>query len=259
MGHYKSNVRDLEFNLFEVFNRQEVLGQGIYADVDVDAAKDILHEVSRLAEHELADSLLDSDRNPPVYDPVSQTVTMPDSFKTSFKAYVDGEWGNLDVPAELGGMVVPASLRWSVAEMVCGANPAIHMFTASYSFASLLWHLGTDDQKKLAKHIVDRAWHTTMVLTEPDAGSDVGAGRTKAVQQPDGTWHITGVSASSPRPSPTWSTTSSTSCSPGPRAPVPAPRGSACSWCRSSSRIRRPVNPVSATACSSRASNTRWA
>ncbi|WP_343988132.1 acyl-CoA dehydrogenase family protein, partial [Terrabacter terrae] len=193
MGHYKSNVRDLEFNLFEVFNRQEVLGQGIYADVDVDAAKDILREVSRLAENELADSLLDSDRNPPVYDPVSQTVTMPESFKRSFKAYVDGDWGNLDVPAELGGMVVPASLRWSVAEMVCGANPAVHMFTASYSFANLLWHLGNDDQKKLAKHIVDKAWHTTMVLTEPDAGSDVGAGRTRAVQQPDGTWHITGV------------------------------------------------------------------
>src|SRR4051794_38875836 len=193
MGHYKSNVRDLEFNLFEVFNRQDVLGQGIYADVDVDAAKDILREVSRLAEHELADSLLDSDRNPPVYDPVSQSVTMPDSFKRSFKAYVDGDWGNLDVPAELGGMVVPASLRWAVAEMVCGANPAVHMFTASYSFANLLWHYGTDDQKKLAKHIVDQAWHTTMVLTEPDAGSDVGAGRTKAVQQPDGTWHITGV------------------------------------------------------------------
>ena len=193
MGHYKSNVRDLEFNLFEVFGRDEILGRGIYTDLDVDAAKDILHEVSRLAENELADSLLDSDRNPPVYDPATTTVTMPESFRRSFRAYVDGEWGNLDVPAELGGMVVPASLRWSVAEMVCGANPAIHMFTASYSFANLLWHLGTPDQKKLAKHIVDNAWHTTMVLTEPDAGSDVGAGRSKAVRQPDGTWHITGV------------------------------------------------------------------
>src|SRR4051794_27146762 len=193
MGHYKSNVRDLEFNLFEVLGRQDVLGRGIYADVDVDPARHTLGEVSRPAENERADSLLDSARNPPVYDPASQSVTMPDSFKRSFKAYVDGDWGNLDVPAELGGMVVPASLRWSVAEMVCGANPAIHMFTASYSFANLLWHMGTEDQKKLAKHIVDKAWHTTMVLTEPDAGSDVGAGRTKAVQQPDGTWHITGV------------------------------------------------------------------
>ena len=54
MGHYKANVRDLEFNLFEVFGRQEILGKGIYADVDVEAAKDILGEVARLAENELA-------------------------------------------------------------------------------------------------------------------------------------------------------------------------------------------------------------
>jgi alkylation response protein AidB-like acyl-CoA dehydrogenase len=193
MGHYKSNVRDIEFNLFEVFGRQDVLGQGLYEDVDTEAAKDIIREVARLAENELAESLLDSDRNPPVYDPATYSVTMPESFKKSFRAYVDGGWGNLDAPKELGGMVVPPSVRWSVAELVCGSNPAVHMFSASYSFANLLWHLGTDDQKKLAKLIVDNAWHTTMVLTEPDAGSDVGAGRTKAVQQPDGTWHITGV------------------------------------------------------------------
>src|SRR4051812_49589984 len=104
MGHYKSNVRDLEFNLFEVLGRQDVLGTGIYADVDVDAAKDILREGSRLAENELADRLLDSDRNPPVYDPTSQSVTMPESFKKSFKAYVDGDWGNLGVSAALVGL-----------------------------------------------------------------------------------------------------------------------------------------------------------
>ncbi len=193
MGHYKANVRDLEFNLFEVFGRQEILGKGIYADVDVEAAKDILGEVARLAENELAASLVDSDRNPPVYDPATCSVTIPESFKKSYQAYLDGEWGRLDTPVELGGMAVPPSLRWSIAEMVCGANPAIHMYGATFSFAKLLWFLGTPEQKKLAKLIIDNAWHTTMVLTEPDAGSDVGAGRTKAVQQPDGTWHITGV------------------------------------------------------------------
>jgi hypothetical protein len=193
MGHYKSNVRDIEFNLFEVLGRGDVLGQGIYEEVDAEAAKDIIREVARLSENELAESLLDSDRNPPVYDPATYSVTIPESFKKSYKAYIDGGWGNLDTPKELGGMVVPPSLRWAVAEMVCGANPAVHMFSASYSFAKLLWHMGTEDQKKLAKHIVDQGWHTTMVLTEPDAGSDVGAGRAKAVQQPDGAWHITGV------------------------------------------------------------------
>ena len=193
MGHYKANVRDLEFNLFEVFGRQEILGKGIYADVDVEAAKDILGEVARLAENELAASLVDSDRNPPVYDPATCSVTIPESFKKSYRAYLDGEWGRLDTPVELGGMAVPPSLRWAIAEMICGANPAVHMYGATFSFAKLLWFLGTPEQKKLAKLIIDNAWHTTMVLTEPDAGSDVGAGRTKAVQQPDGTWHITGV------------------------------------------------------------------
>ncbi|MFZ1286585.1 MAG: acyl-CoA dehydrogenase [Candidatus Phosphoribacter sp.] len=193
MGHYKANVRDLEFNLFEVFGRQDVLGHGPYADLDVEAAKDILGEVARLAENELAASFVDSDRNPPVYDPSTYSVTMPESFKRSYKAYLDGEWGRLDTPVELGGMAVPPSLRWAVAEMVCGANPAIHMYGATFAFAKVLWHLGTDEQKKLAAHTVKGAWHTTMVLTEPDAGSDVGAGRAKAVQQADGTWHITGV------------------------------------------------------------------
>jgi alkylation response protein AidB-like acyl-CoA dehydrogenase len=193
MGHYKNNLRDLEFNLFEVFNRQEILGSSPYSEVDEDTAREILHEVGRLAENELAASLMDSDRNPPVFDPATSSVTMPASFTKSYKAYVDAGWWRLDVPAELDGTVIPPSLRWAVAELVLGANPAVHLYSAGFAFSKILYNLGTDDQKKMAHHIVDKKWGATMVLTEPDAGSDVGAGRTKAVQQPDGTWHITGV------------------------------------------------------------------
>jgi len=193
MGHYKSNVRDLEFNLFEVFDRQEILGNGPYSDVDQDTAREILHEVGRLAENELAESLLDSDRNPPVFDPATNSVAMPAAFTKSYKAYLDAGWWRLDVPAELGGTVIPPSLRWAVAELILGSNPAVHMYSAGFAFSKVLYGLGNDDQKKMAHHIVDNQWGATMVLTEPDAGSDVGAGRTKAVQQPDGTWHITGV------------------------------------------------------------------
>jgi len=193
MGHYKSNVRDLEFNLFEVFKRQEILGSAPYPEVDADTAREILHEVGRLAENELAASLLDSDRNPPVFDPATGSVKLPTSFIASYQAYLDAEWWRLDVPAELGGTVIPPSLRWAVAELVLGSNPAVHMYSAGFAFAKVVYKLGTDDQKKMAHHMVDKKWGSTMVLTEPDAGSDVGAGRTKAVQQPDGTWHITGV------------------------------------------------------------------
>jgi alkylation response protein AidB-like acyl-CoA dehydrogenase len=193
MGHYKSNVRDLEFNLFEVFDRQAILGSGPYSEVDQDTAREILHEVGRLAENELAASLLDSDRNPPVFDPATNSVAMPAAFTKSYRAYLDAGWWRLDVPAELGGTVIPPSLRWAVAELVLGSNPAVHMYSAGFAFSKILYGLGNDDQKKMAHHIVDNQWGATMVLTEPDAGSDVGAGRTKAVQQPDGTWHITGV------------------------------------------------------------------
>lgn len=193
MGHYKSNLRDIEFNLFEVLGRGDVLGSGPYEDVDSDTAREMLKEVARLAENELAESFLDADRNPPVYDPQTQAVTMPESFVKSFKAYQDSGFWSIDLNAELGGTVVPPSLRWAVNELLLGSNPAVAMFAASYSFAKMLHVLGTPEQKKLARWIAEKGWHCTMVLTEPDAGSDVGAGRTKAVQNDDGTWTLTGV------------------------------------------------------------------
>jgi alkylation response protein AidB-like acyl-CoA dehydrogenase len=118
---------------------------------------------------------------------------MPESFKKSFKAYMDAEWWRLDLPEELGGTVCPASLRWAVAELVLGSNPAVHMYSSGMAFAHVIYRLGTEDQRKIAQRMVDGQWGASMVLTEPDAGSDVGAGRTKAVQQDDGSWHIEGV------------------------------------------------------------------
>ncbi|GAA2150966.1 acyl-CoA dehydrogenase [Actinomadura napierensis] len=193
MGHYKSNLRDLEFNLFEVFKRQDLLGSGPYADLDEDTVRSILDEVNRLAEGPLADSFEDADRNPPKFDPATGDVAMPESFKKSFKAWMDAEWYRLDLAPEFGGSGAPRSLTWAVAEQVLGANPAVYMFASGPGFAQILWHIGTEEQKKFAELALERQWGATMVLTEPDAGSDVGAGRTKAVQQADGTWHIEGV------------------------------------------------------------------
>ncbi|MFF0869292.1 acyl-CoA dehydrogenase [Nonomuraea sp. NPDC003560] len=193
MGHYKSNVRDLEFNLFEVFGRREILGTGPFGEVDEDVARSILDEVNRLATGVLADSFEEGDRTPPVFDPATSTVTVPDGVKKSFKALVDGGWAHLDLPAELGGPGIPRSLAWATAEMVLGSNPALYMYAAGPNFAYTLWKLGTPEQKRFAELAIEKNWGATMVLTEPDAGSDVGAGRARAVQQPDGTWHIEGV------------------------------------------------------------------
>jgi alkylation response protein AidB-like acyl-CoA dehydrogenase len=193
MTHYKSNLRDLEFNLFEVFGADRSFGQEPYADLDVDTARDILAEVNRLAREDLAASYVDSDRNPPRFDPVAHTADLPESFKKSYKAFMDAEFWRLDLPTSLGGTPAPRALWWSIAEMVLGANAPIWMYSSGPSFAHIMQVEGNERQKRWAQLFVDKQWGSTMVLTEPDAGSDVGAGRTRAVQQPDGTWHIEGV------------------------------------------------------------------
>ena len=83
MSHYKSNLRDIEFNLFEVLNRDEVLGAGPFEEIDGETARSILSEVDRLAREDLAASYEDSDRNPPVFDPATSTAPVPASFKRS--------------------------------------------------------------------------------------------------------------------------------------------------------------------------------
>ncbi|MFD9813269.1 acyl-CoA dehydrogenase [Streptomyces sp. NPDC059080] len=193
MGHYKSNLRDIEFNLFEVLGRDSVYGTGPFAEMDVDTAKSVLSEIARLSENELADSFTDADRNPPVFDPETNTAPVPDTFKKSYQAYMDAEWWRLGIPEEIGGTTAPRSLLWAFAETILGANPAVWMYASGPAFAGVLHDEGTEEQHRIAQLMVDKQWGSTMVLTEPDAGSDVGAGRTKAVQQEDGTWHIEGV------------------------------------------------------------------
>ncbi|MGW7284891.1 acyl-CoA dehydrogenase [Streptomyces sp. NPDC054847] len=193
MGHYKSNLRDIEFNLFEVLGRDKLYGTGPFAEMDVDTAKSILEEIARLAENELAESFADADRNPPVFDPATNTAPVPESFKKSYKAFMDSEYWRLGLPEEIGGTTSPRSLIWSYAELLLGSNPAVWMYSSGPAFAGVLFDEGNEAQKKIAEIAVEKRWGSTMVLTEPDAGSDVGAGRTKAIQQEDGSWHIEGV------------------------------------------------------------------
>ncbi|MGX9670092.1 acyl-CoA dehydrogenase [Mycobacterium sp. HM-7] len=193
MGHYKSNVRDQVFNLFEVFGVDKAMGEGKFADLDADTAGEMLNEIARLAEGPIADSFADGDRNPPVFDPATHTVTLPEPFKKSMRALLDGGWDKVGLKEELGGMPMPRALQWALIEHVLGANPAAYMYAMGSGMCEIFYNNGTDEQKKWAVLAAERGWGATMVLTEPDAGSDVGAGRTKATQQADGTWHIDGV------------------------------------------------------------------
>jgi len=193
MGHYKSNVRDLEFNLFEVFNVQERLGKGVLAESDEETARGVLAELNRLATGPLAESFAEADRNPPTYDPKTFSAKLPESFKKAYHLMWDGEWWRVGLTDDLGGLGLPPTVQWAAAELMLGANPPLFMYMAGPNMAQVLFRNGTDEQKRWAELMIERGWGATMVLTEPDAGSDVGAGRTKAIKQEDGSWHIDGV------------------------------------------------------------------
>ncbi|WP_372728027.1 acyl-CoA dehydrogenase [Nocardioides sp.] len=193
MSHYKSNLRDIEFNLFELLGRDDVLGTGPFAEVDSETARSILSEVDRLAREDLGESYEDSDRNPPVFDPETSTAPIPESFKKSYQTWMDAEWWRLQVMEEIGGQPAPSSLVWAMGELVLGSNAPIWMYAAGPAFANVVYKNGNDRDKQIAQIMVDRQWGCTMVLTEPDAGSDVGAGRAKATLNDDGSWNIEGV------------------------------------------------------------------
>ena len=191
MGHYKSNLRDIEFNLFEVNEIQRYLGSAPWGDVDEDTARDILVEMERLAREDYAASYEDQDRIP--LELVDGEVRLPDSVKASVRAFKEGGWDRLGLPEEMDGTPVPPSLMWASSEMLLAANTTVQFYAGGNLFARVLFEEGTVEQKEMAKLWVAKSWAGTMVLTEPDAGSDVGAGTARAIDQGDGTWHIEGV------------------------------------------------------------------
>ena len=147
MSHYKANLRDIEFNLFEVFGAEQRLGSGPYAEVDANTAREVLREVRTLCEGPIAESFVDADRNPPKYDPATMSVAMPESFKKSYATLMEAGFWRFDLPEHLGGSGAPPSIRWSMAEMYLGANPALYMYMSGPGFAAIVDALGTEEQK----------------------------------------------------------------------------------------------------------------
>ncbi|QRY52634.1 acyl-CoA dehydrogenase [Mycolicibacterium septicum] len=194
MAHYIANVRDIEFNLFQVLGLGPVLDSGAFGDLDAETAQTMLDEVARFAEGVVAESFADGDRNPPEFDPATHEITVPGPLAKTVQAVKDAEWWRIGLAENAGGTPAPASLVWAIQEMIMCANPsAMFFYGLGPAMAHTLAEVGTEQQQHWARMSMDKGWAGTMVLTEPDAGSDVGAGRTKAIAQPDGTWHIDGV------------------------------------------------------------------
>jgi alkylation response protein AidB-like acyl-CoA dehydrogenase len=191
-SHYKANLRDIEFNLFEVHRIQDYLDHEVWgSDLDRDTVGDILVEIERLAREEFGAVYAETDRTP--LELRDGSIELPAGVKKAIGAYLGGGWSRLGLSEEMGGMPVPPTVHWATQEMLLAANTAVTFYAGGALFARVLFEEGTEPQKELARLWVERDWAGTMILTEPDAGSDVGAGTTRAVDQGDGTWHLEGV------------------------------------------------------------------
>ena len=191
MSHYKSNLRDIEFNLFEVNRIQDHLDSPEWPGLDQSTVTDLLAEIEHLATEDYAASYVDQDRIP--LELVDGEITLPESVKSSIAAFHSGGWGSFGLPKEMGGMPAPPSVVWAAQEMLLAANTTVAFYAGAGLFARVLFHEGTEEQQGFARMWMEKQWAGSMVVSEPDAGSDVGAGTTKALDQGDGTWHLEGV------------------------------------------------------------------
>ncbi|WP_216692746.1 acyl-CoA dehydrogenase [Dietzia psychralcaliphila] len=192
MSHYRSNPRDLEFVLFEVFGLDEILERDD-TELDGETVRTMLREAAALAEGPVAASFSVADRNPPTFDPETHEVTLPPEYVASVRAWQEAGWGLVGVDPAVGGVAAPRMVTWAITEFLLGANPSIFMYLSGPLFAEIMHTIGNEQQQKWAARVIDRNHGSSMMLTEAEVGSDVGAVRAKAIEQPDGTWHIEGA------------------------------------------------------------------
>jgi alkylation response protein AidB-like acyl-CoA dehydrogenase len=171
----------------------DVLATGEFGGLTSDGVRALLADGAAIAEGPLARAYSDGDRHAPSFDAGAHTVTLPESFKESVLTWQRGGFLRIGLPEGIGGTPAPATVRWSINEFLVGGQPAAFFYLDGPPMMDVLYSEGNAQQRHWAALAVERHWGATMVLTEPDAGSDVGAGRTKATEQPDGTWHLDGV------------------------------------------------------------------
>ncbi|WP_224249287.1 acyl-CoA dehydrogenase [Hyalangium gracile] len=192
-NHYKPNLRDLQFNLFEFLDIGNTsLGKGPFGDIDETAARQTLETLQQVCVNEVAPSFAESEHTPPVLE--NGNVTLPPLLKRAIAAYYDSGMPQLELPPHMGGLGAPPSLCWAAFEMLVGASAPVAFYTLGTLVSRVIDRLGTEAQKRrFLPHINEKRWIGTMVLTEPDAGSDVGAARAKARNVGGEVWEIEGV------------------------------------------------------------------
>jgi len=194
VDHYKPNLRDIFFQLFEVLGIQSsVLGKPPYATMDEDTARASLEGFLEVMQKTWSPTFASGDREGAKFDGKGN-VTLPKGFVAALDAVYDGGWNKLDLPESMGGYGAPPTVQWAAFELMAGANASLCFYMLGNSMARVVDALATPEQKTriLVPWLANR-WGATMVLTEPNAGSDVGAGTTKATHVEGDEYLLEGV------------------------------------------------------------------
>ncbi|MBF5045540.1 acyl-CoA dehydrogenase [Aggregicoccus sp. 17bor-14] len=193
VNHYKSDLRELSFVLLEQFGFGQVAGSAPYEAWGPDEAKAVLQETYRFAREVLGPLNSSGDREGCRVE--AGAVKTPKGFKEAWKGIYEGGFKTLAIDPGHGGQGAPLMLQVLVEELLSGANVAFNMYPGlSYGAAEVIAEFGTPEQQKLyVERMLNGTWGGTMCLTEPQAGSDVGAAKTTAKKNADGTYSIRGT------------------------------------------------------------------
>lgn len=193
MAEYSAPVWDIRFILDELADAETICSYPSFAGADHEMIEPLLDEAARFIEGTIAPLNVPGDHHGSVRNE-DGSVTTPPGFVDAYEAYVEAGWQSVPFDEAYGGGGFPWIISTALQEMLNSACMSFALCPLLTQGAiDLLAHHGSEEQKETwLRHLVSGEWSATMNLTEPDAGSDVGALRTKAVKSDDGTYRITG-------------------------------------------------------------------
>ncbi|TNF58437.1 MAG: acyl-CoA dehydrogenase [Rhodobacteraceae bacterium] len=189
---YKVDLRDVKFQLFEWLPTAKLLEAEKFADWDVENVGMVIEEALKIAQEQMAACNVDGDRVGAQWK--DGVVTMPDSFKPVFDTIAEGGWIGLLASPEFGGMGLPVTVTTAVNDMMSGAalSLGLNPLLTQGQIEALEHHASDAIKEMYLPKLISGEWTGTMNLTEPQAGSDVGALITKAERNDDGSFAISG-------------------------------------------------------------------
>ena len=193
MPIYRAPVEDFRFLVHELLEVEKHRDLPQFEDLSPDLIDDILTNAGKFCEEVLQPINQSGDEEGCHFE--NGTVRTPKGFKEAYKAYSEGGWGGLGAPTEYGGAGMPEILTMALGEMGMSANQSLAMYPMLTAGAyGALIATGLDWMKKnIVPKMVSGEWAGTMCLTEPGCGTDLRLMKTKAVEQPDGTYRMTGT------------------------------------------------------------------